>query len=145
MKNILFILLLSIGLLFASSCNSSKQPADTAEQNPTTANAPKLLSVAAFAQQLVNTPNAVLIDLRTPEEITETGRIENATNLDFNSPNFDTELAKLDKTKPTMVYCARGGRSGQAAKKMVEMGFSNVSDLDGGMMAWQGNKMPTNK
>ncbi len=44
-----------------------------------------------------------------------------------------------------MVYCARGGRSGKAAQKMLEMGFTNISDLDGGMMAWQGNNMPTNK
>ena len=145
MKNIPFILFLSIGLLLAPSCNSSKQPANTTEQSSTTANASKLLSVAAFAQQLANTPNAVLIDLRTPEEITETGKIENASNLDFNSPNFEAELAKLDKTKPTMVYCARGGRSGKAAQKMLEMGFTNISDLDGGMMAWQGNNMPTNK
>lgn len=144
MQNILSILLLSIAFFVTTSCNTANQ-SDTEKSQTSAANAPKLLSVAQFAQQLANTPNAVLIDLRTPEEIAQTGKIENATMIDFNSANFDAELAKLDKTKPTMLYCARGGRSGQAAKKMADMGFSNISDLDGGMMAWQGNGMQTVK
>ena len=143
MKNIVAILLLSIAFFVTTSCNTANQSAT--EKSQTSVNAPKLLSVAQFAQQLANTPNAVLIDLRTAEEIAQTGKIENATMIDFNGANFEAELAKLDKSKPTMVYCARGGRSGQAAKKMVDMGFSNVSDLDGGMMAWQGNGMQTVK
>ena len=143
MKNILFILLLSIAFFVTTSCNTTNQ-SDT-EKSQTSANAPKILSVAQFAQQLANTPSAVLIDLRTAGEIAQTGKIENATMIDFNGANFEAELAKLDKTKPTMVYCARGKRSDQAAKKMADMGFSNISDLDGGMMAWQGSGMQTVK
>jgi rhodanese-related sulfurtransferase len=46
------------------------------------------------------------------------------------------ELEDL-KEEEVIVYCRSGGRSGQAAMILETMGFSNVKNLVGGMLAWQ--------
>ena len=76
-----------------------------------------------------------LIDVRTPTEVSA-GKIENALNIDFNSPDFKAEIEKLDKDKKTLVYCAAGGRSGKAAQLMHDIGFKEVYDLQGGYGNW---------
>ncbi|MGV6861726.1 MAG: rhodanese-like domain-containing protein, partial [Putridiphycobacter sp.] len=62
--------------------------------------------------------------------------IEGSTNIDFNSPNFKEEIAKLDKAEPVYVFCASGGRSGNAMRMMKDMGFAEVYNLNGGYMGW---------
>jgi rhodanese-related sulfurtransferase len=76
-----------------------------------------------------------LVDVRTPEEFKE-GYIENAQNIDYNSPTFDTDVEKLDKNKPVILYCKSGGRSAKCAKKLQDAGFVKIYDLDGGISKW---------
>jgi rhodanese-related sulfurtransferase len=45
-------------------------------------------------------------------------------------------FAKLNKNKPVYVYCRSGARSQRAARKLVEMGFLKIYDLEGGYMSW---------
>ncbi|MBK9335364.1 MAG: rhodanese-like domain-containing protein [Lewinellaceae bacterium] len=77
-----------------------------------------------------------LVDLRTPGEIQQTGKIAGALEINYNSPDFQTQIGKLDKSKPVIVYCASGGRSPRAANQMVKMGFKKVYDYPGGMNDW---------
>jgi len=95
-----------------------------------------------FSEALKSTDGAQLIDVRTPDEY-NSKHIDNAVNIDINNPNFDTELAKLDKTKPVFVYCLSGGRSKAAATKMQSLGFAKIYELDGGMMKWNASGMDT--
>ncbi|MDA7777904.1 rhodanese-like domain-containing protein [Flavobacteriaceae bacterium] len=76
-----------------------------------------------------------LIDVRTPQEFVG-GHIENATNIDFNSPSFKLELSGLDKEQPFLIYCAVGGRSAKAASMMQSLGFKKVYELKGGYRNW---------
>lgn len=76
-----------------------------------------------------------LIDVRTDGECAQ-GMIPNASQIDFSSKTFKEEVAKLDKAKPVVVYCAVGGRSKRAARMMVDMGFEKVYDLSGGYRQW---------
>ena len=78
-----------------------------------------------------------LVDLRTPGEIQQTGKIAGALEIDFTSPDFQTQIGKLNKTKPVIVYCASGGRSPRAASQMLKMGFKKVYDYPGGMNDWK--------
>ncbi len=90
----------------------------------------------------IKTDNFVqIIDVRTPEEFSE-GYIANAINLNWNGNSFDTEVLKLNKTKPVYVYCLAGGRSANAASKLKELGFKTVYDLKGGMNAWRNANLP---
>ena len=52
-------------------------------------------------------------------------------------------MASLDKLAPhkedeIIIYCRSGKRSGMAAQLLAQSGFSNVRNLEGGMLAWQG-------
>ena len=77
-----------------------------------------------------------LVDVRTPREFNQ-GFIENAVNIDFTSPNFQAELEKLDNTKPIVVYCRSGRRSGICTNTLVKIGFTEIYDLKGGIINWQ--------
>lgn len=78
----------------------------------------------------------VLIDVRTPNEF-KSGHIENAVNIDIYSDEFKQKLSGLDKNTAVYVYCKKGGRSAKAARTMIDMGFQEVYDLDGGMRSWE--------
>ena len=99
-----------------------------------------------FAEKIKTTPNAPIIDVRTPEEYLSQ-HIENAENINWNSDNFDIQIQKLDKTKPVFVYCMSGGRSKKAAAKLEELGFSKIYDLEGGILKWNsaGKDIPSDK
>ncbi|OWY20226.1 rhodanese-like domain-containing protein [Sphingobacteriales bacterium UPWRP_1] len=89
-----------------------------------------------FQQQVNETKEKNLIDLRTPQEIAETGKIKGAINIDFDAGNVEAQFEKLKKSEPVMVYCAKGGRSHDAYNMLRKMGFTRVMELKGGMDAW---------
>jgi rhodanese-related sulfurtransferase len=81
---------------------------------------------------------AIVIDVRTPAEWQE-GVIDGATVfIDFKDSNFKQEIAKLDKSKTYVVYCRSGGRSAGASQVMIDSGFKNVINMEGGIMSWGG-------
>ncbi|MGX5820411.1 rhodanese-like domain-containing protein [Chitinophaga lutea] len=78
-----------------------------------------------------------LLDVRTAKEF-GTGHFDNALQADFTKKDeFFERIQYVDKSKPVYVYCLSGGRSGAAAKWMRENGYSNVVEMDGGIMAWK--------
>jgi len=82
--------------------------------------------------------NAVILDVRTPEEVAQ-GIIPNAIVIDiYKGQGFIDDIQKLDKTKTYYVYCKSGGRSGQACGVMNQLGFENAYNLIGGFTDWQG-------
>jgi rhodanese-related sulfurtransferase len=87
-------------------------------------------------QKLLEQKDVQLVDVRTPEEYQE-GFIANAQNIDFNSPTFDEEVSKLDKTKPVLLYCKGGGRSAKCSEKLLNAGFVKIYDLKGGITQWK--------
>lgn len=80
--------------------------------------------------------NAVIMDVRTPEEM-EQGQIADAINLNiYLGHEFLEELKKLDKSKNYYVYCRSGQRSRQACAIMNSIGISNAYNLMGGIIEW---------
>jgi thioredoxin len=94
------------------------------------------LSPKDFRKKLKTTPGALLLDIRTQQEINK-GYLEGAVFMDFYDSTFKQQLGNLDKEKPVFIYCAIGGRSWDAAKMMGEMGFKEVYDLKGGIIVWK--------
>jgi rhodanese-related sulfurtransferase len=79
-----------------------------------------------------------LIDVRTPFEYKNHNHLKGAKNVDFNSDDFlKTMSATVDKNKPVFVYCASGGRSGEALKMLSESGFKEVYNLKDGINGWK--------
>lgn len=98
------------------------------------------LSAPEFSKKISETPEAKIIDVRTPEEF-EKGHLINALNYNWNGNNFETEISNLDKNKPVFVYCLSGGRSGTAASKMRSDGFKEVYELEGGIIKWRAENL----
>jgi rhodanese-related sulfurtransferase len=88
--------------------------------------------------------NTIVLDVRTKEE-NRAGRIPGSVQLDIMSDDFEKELAKLDKKKTYLVHCAVGGRSARACKKMGQLGFKELYNLEGGMQAWEKAGKPVEK
>ncbi len=100
-----------------------------------------VLSSAQFQQQ-VSAGQSQLLDVRTAGEYKQ-GHLANALQADWtNSAEFAERIKYLDKKKPLLVYCASGGRSGQAAEWLVKQGFIKVDNLSGGMIAWKQASLP---
>ena len=131
MKKIISILLIS--LLFINCKGQTSKAIQT-------------IDVKTFAEKLETTEKPQLLDVRTPEEYA-VEHIENATNVNWNGTDFVTKASNYSKTKPVFVYCKVGGRSGQAAEKLAELGFTTIYNLDGGMMKWNasGKAKPSDK
>ena len=100
-----------------------------------TAMAIKTIDVNAFAEKLKAIKNPQLLDVRTPAEYSS-GHISNAVNVNWNGDDFDAKVNKFDKSKPIFVYCKVGGRSSDAAARLAELGFTEIYNLDGGIMKW---------
>ena len=92
------------------------------------------MNVSEFSKKITEA-GVVILDVRTPSEYAE-GYIDGAHNIDFQSGNFENEIATLDKNATFAVYCRSGNRSGQAAKIMHDAGFHNVYNLEGGVIDW---------
>lgn len=103
------------------------------QQNPAQSN----VDAAQLEQMLQKDASVQLVDLRTPAELQQTGKIEGARVINFTDANFQAQIALLDKEKPVIVYCASGGRSPRAAQQMSKMGFKKVYDYSGGMNDWK--------
>lgn len=95
----------------------------------------KLLSPAKFKKGIAQ-KDIQLIDVRTTKEF-ETGHIDQAVNINYFAADFKEQISKLDKEKPVYVYCQGGGRSGAAATMLVDLGFKQVFDLEGGYDEWK--------
>lgn len=98
------------------------------------------LSVKEFSAKAAE-PGVVTLDVRTPAEFAE-GYIEGARLIDFQSGNFEQEIATLDKNATYAVYCRSGNRSGQAVRVMQDAGFTNVFNMNGGVIDWANAGLP---
>jgi rhodanese-related sulfurtransferase len=98
------------------------------------------LSVSEFSSKVAEA-GIITLDVRTPGEFNE-GHIDGAKLIDFQSGNFEREIATLDKGKTYAVYCRSGNRSGQAVKIMSDAGFTKLYNLDGGVIDWANAGLP---
>jgi len=132
MINIKSLILLAIVTVIAVSCAKffSKGNSGTMALN-TYAN----VGVDEF-QNLIATPGIQLLDVRSQDEFDE-GHIAGATLIDVYDTTFvEKAKAVLDPQRQVAVYCRSGRRSARAASLLAAQGMT-VTNLDGGVIAWQ--------
>jgi len=78
-----------------------------------------------------------LLDVRQPAEY-ESGHIPGAKLIPLS--DLSDRLHEIDAAKPTIVYCAIGGRSRVASQMLAGQGFQEVYNLSGGIKAWNSHK-----
>jgi rhodanese-related sulfurtransferase len=94
--------------------------------------------------QLINSRNAVLLDIREPKEF-EGGRVPNAIHIPAGQlASRSQELGKL-VSRPIVVYSERGGRSRTADAALGKQGFKDIYYLNGGFAAWKAAGLPVEK
>ena len=89
-------------------------------------------------EKLVEDTNVIIMDVRTPEEVSEGYIKGTSVFLNFYDPEFDNKISGLDKNKTYIIYCRSGSRSSKAGKKLIEKGFKKVHNLEGGISGWNG-------
>lgn len=94
------------------------------------------LDANLFEKSLHDTPDAQLIDVRTAKECAE-GYIPGAIMIDIKGADFDTQIQRLDSSRPVFVYCRSGKRSLEAAKALEKNRFKRVYNLEGGIISWK--------
>ena len=94
--------------------------------------------------QLVNSENAIVIDVREANEYSE-GHIVDAINIPFASFESRSDELNKYKDKPLIVACKMGQHSGSAGTILRKKGFTNVLRLTGGMAEWRGQNLPVVK
>jgi len=95
-----------------------------------------VMSPKDFQEKLIKSPDAILVDVRTPREC-QAGMLENAQRITYGADDFQSKMTALDKTKPIFLYCKGGVRSAKAANFLEKSGFTQIYDLRGGIRAWQ--------
>ena len=120
------LIALMASVLLLAGCSSSSGAVD--------------LGVSEFATKVAEA-GVITLDVRTLGEYMG-GFIQGAQNIDFQSGNFENEIASLDKNATYAVYCRSGNRSGQAIKVMHDAGFHNVYNLNGGVIDWANAGLP---
>jgi phage shock protein E len=132
------------GLLLAAGCSSG----DTATSDVTTETPSESTDAESAGIRVVSATEGaaiqadppsdlVILDVRTPEEFLE-GHLDGAIMLDFYEADFADRVAELDPDVPYLLYCRSGSRSGQTTDIMNDLGFTDVADVDGGIVAWSG-------
>jgi phage shock protein E len=140
---------LTLSALTLAACGGSTDTTSS-DTTPPAASAPtdagavalRLVSPEDAAATIADAPeDLVILDVRTPEEFDE-GHIDGAVMLDFYRDDFADELAKLDPDVPYVLYCRSGNRSGQTLAIMDTLGFTEVDNVDGGVINWQTAGLP---
>lgn len=93
----------------------------------------KLVSSQEFAE-LAKNENAFILDVHTPEQTHIAGT---DALIPHNQINENQDKLPSDKNTPILVYCRSGSMSALASNDLVELGYTNVYDLDGGTNAYK--------
>lgn len=87
--------------------------------------------------------DAVLIDVREQPEVDE---VAPAIGLFFPMSKINPETfakdCKVRKDQPIFLFCRSGGRSMRVAEALAEHGFKDLTNVSGGIMAWQAHGLP---
>lgn len=88
------------------------------------------------SDQFLNESNgSKVFDIREVHEY-KRGHIKGAVNIPLSQ--LQQRMTEISKDRPVYLYCQSGMRSRQAAKILGRHGYTDVADLKGGMMAWNG-------
>jgi rhodanese-related sulfurtransferase len=139
MRTRFVMMLWALVLLALAGCTGA--PGGGAPPAVDPAKLPATVSVATV-KALQGNPDVVILDVRTPEEY-KAGRIPGITLIPMDEvPN---RLAEIPKDKPVIVTCRTGNRSSQVAKYLREQGYTNIHNMEGGIVAWEAAGYPVEK
>jgi len=114
MKNYYLLVALVLFFTFQSCQDVDKNVASTSDI--------ELISPQKVYDAVHNDESVQLVDVRTKGEFV-VSHLKGAQNICVTSDDFEKKIKTLDKTKPVYVYCKKGVRSANAAKKLRDWVF----------------------
>ena len=137
-KKILYKLILTIIIcMFFCACgNNSNKEQSTTGDGGTKAMTYEQISQKEAKELMASEEGYIILDVRTQSEYAN-GHIPGAICVPNEgiSDVMPSELPNLDQL--ILVYCRSGNRSRQAAKKLAEIGYTNIKEF-GGINTWNG-------
>lgn len=102
-------------------------------------------------QRAQDDPNTLIVDVREPSGVAETGAIPGSLNVplgelpiaaDQELPEQMRNMELQDRSRPIITSCGLGGQAALAAKTLKEMGFTNVQYIEEGFKSWSEAGLP---
>jgi phage shock protein E len=133
MQRILFLILTAL-LLILAACGGPKAATTPVKAEIDLATLPENID-AQTANQLRGRDDVLLIDVREQWEYDEV-RIPDVTLIPMNE--IPSRLREIPQDKTVIISCRSGNRSNQVVKFLQGEGFTNIHNLQGGILAWEG-------
>jgi rhodanese-related sulfurtransferase len=96
-------------------------------------------------RELAQASGVTIIDVRRPDEFSgELGHVEGA-KLSTLETSFGADVNTWPRDATYVFVCRSGMRSARATSYAQSLGFKDVYNLEGGMIAWNSEKLPTQK
>jgi phage shock protein E len=100
------------------------------------------LNAVEFEEAIEEIDNAYLLDTRTQAEWENDGHIENATLIPHDEIDLRASELPEDKDTTILLYCRSGNRSQTAAQTLLDLGYTDVRDLETGIVGWKNAGFP---
>ncbi|HEV7126428.1 MAG TPA: rhodanese-like domain-containing protein [Ktedonobacterales bacterium] len=110
--------------------------------NPNSSGAGAVANVSPKEAQARQQAGAIILDVREPDEWAD-GHIAGATHIPLGS--LGQRIAELDPSQEIIAVCHSGVRSTSAVRALQRIGFTQVKNLAGGMLAWVQDRLPVSK
>ena len=131
-------LLLLTGII---GCQPGSKTESTSTETTSTQTASTSVITLTAQEFAAKSSTGTIIDVRTAGEVAQ-GKIAGALVIDFYSPDFMNQVNQLSKDQEVYLYCAVGARSEEAARMLLQQGYTKVYHLQGGIQAWSQQGLP---
>lgn len=111
------------------------------QANNTEGELPMNISVNDLAARLESDKALMVLDVRSPEEYTQDGHVPGSVLIPL--PELAMRLNEVPKDRPIACFCRSGNRSQVACDMLRQQGYTNVTNVLGGIGAWRGANLPT--
>jgi rhodanese-related sulfurtransferase len=96
-----------------------------------------VMPAARLSEVLVENPALTLVDVRTQAEMDSEGYIEGMIHIPFDKFMTSIDQLPADKDAQIVIYCASGHRGAMGLMALRMLGYTNVTNLGGGLGAWK--------
>ena len=103
--------------------------------------APQRIKVPDLQTKIQNVKKLMIVDVRKPAEIQESGAVPNAVHVPMDQ--IEQHIGDFPKTSEVVFYCGGGGRASRAAQALWDAGHRNVFYF--GMREGKSKNLPTSK
>ncbi len=132
MQKVIFTIAFLAGI-FSLSCNSNSSSKNNKSEKET---------ITVTEADILLKEGAILVDVRDPDELeTQSYDVKEVKNIPL--AEIETRLTEIPQDKQVILACQKGGRSKNAFDLLKAKGYTNISNMEGGMNAWESAGLPT--